>query len=562
MSELRSSSINPPLYARRKSAGRLLGRLYDIKIWIRLVGTIWLMLVVAWSGMIYWASVEQRDTAIRQARDFADSVHQMTLAGLTGMMLTGTVAQRSVFLDQIKHSNGINELRVLRGEPVVRQFGAGVGGESQADAVERAVLHGGAPYYQVVSAGEGEILRVVIPAVARSNYLGKNCLMCHQVSEGTVLGAVSMKLSLDKANESVRQFAYKIFAVAVGISLPLLLFIYVFIRRFVTSPLDSMSQGLRDIAEGDGDLTRRLAVRGTDEIGRASSVFNQLMEKLRALIAHVSGAAVQVAEASRQLTHNATQVAESSDRQSEKSTGAAAAVDRIAASIASIAQSAEQVQHASEESLVRSREGNERLSRLLTQIVAVEAAFRKIAETVNEFIASTQAIDAMTGQVKDIAEQTNLLALNAAIEAARAGEHGRGFAVVADEVRKLAEKSAESASRINNITGVIGQHSVAIETAIQEGTAELGSASDSLREVAAVLSQANESVIQVNQGLGNIRAATDSQRAASYEAAASVEAIAAMAEENSRAIEQAVAGARHLEQLADALQGAVSRFRY
>jgi methyl-accepting chemotaxis protein len=540
----------------------LLGRMYDIKIWIRLVGTIWLMLVLAWSGMIYWASAEQRDTAISQARDFADSVHQMTLAGLTGMMLTGTVGQRAVFLDQIKHSNGINEVRVLRGEPVVRQFGAGAAGENQADTVEQKVLQGAAPYYQVEPAGGGEILRVVIPAVARSNYLGKNCLMCHRVPEGTVLGAVSMKLSLDKANASVRQFAYKLFAVAVGISLPLLLFIYVFIRRFVTSPLNSMTHGLRDISEGDGDLTRRLAVLGEDEIGQASSVFNQLMEKLRALIAHVSGSAAQVAEASRQLTHNAAQVAESSDHQSEKSTGAAAAVDRIAASIASVAQSAEQVQQASEESLLRSREGNERLSRLLTQIGAVEAAFRKIADTVNEFIASTQAINAMTGQVKDIAEQTNLLALNAAIEAARAGEQGRGFAVVADEVRKLAEKSAESASRISNITGVISQHSAAIEASIQEGTAELGASSDSLREVAAVLSQANDSVIQVNQGLGNIRAATDSQRAASQEAAASVEAIAAMAEENSRAIEQAAAAARHLEQLADALQRAVSRFRY
>lgn len=537
-------------------------KLYDVKIWIRLVGTIWLMLVVAWSGMIYWASMEQRDTAISQARDFADSVHQMTLAGLTGMMLTGTVAQRAVFLDQIKHSNGINELRVLRGESVARQFGPGVAGESQADAVEQKVLQGAAPYYQVEPAGGGEILRVVIPAVARSNYLGKNCLMCHQVPEGTVLGAVSMKLSLDKANESVRQFAYKIFAVAVGISLPLLLFIYVFISRFVTSPLNSMTHGLRDISEGDGDLTRQLAVRGTDEIGQASSVFNQLMEKLRALIAHVSGSAEQVAEASRQLTHNATQVAESSDRQSEKSSDAAAAVDRIAASIASVAESAEQVQQASEESLQRSRQGNERLSRLLAQIGAVEAAFRKIADTVNEFIASTQAIAAMTGQVKAIAEQTNLLALNAAIEAARAGEQGRGFAVVADEVRKLAEKSAESAGQIDNVTRIIGQHSAAIELAIQEGTAELDSSNDSLKEVAAVLYQANESVIRVNEGLGSIRAATDSQRMASQEVATSVEAIAVMAEENSHAIEQAAAGAQHLEQLANALQVVVSRFRY
>lgn len=540
----------------------LLSKAYNVKIWIRLVITIWVMLVIAWSGIVYWASWEQRRAAIEQARYFADSVHQMTLAGLTGMMMTGTVAQRAIFLDQIKNSNDVNELRVLRGDAVSKQFGAGTAEESQRDSTEQEALQSGKPFYQVQQEGAGEVLRVVLPSIAKSSYLGKNCLMCHTVPEGTVLGAVSMKLSLKRANDSTRDFTIKILAVAVGASIPLLFAIYLFITHFVTRPLREMTHSLHNIAEGEGDLTHRLPVRGNDEIGQASTMFNRLLEKLGNLIGQISNSAGQVSEASHQMTANAAQIAESSERQNEKSASAAAAMDEMTSGIAAVAGSAEEVQQASDESLRRTEQSDEKLAQLLAQIQMVENAFRKIADTVNEFIGSTQSISAMTGQVKDIANQTNLLALNAAIEAARAGESGRGFAVVADEVRKLAEKSALSAQQIDGITQVIAQQSGAIEMSIQEGVTELRASNDSMREVSAVLAEARQSVVRVNEGMTAIHEATINQRSASQSVTGNVAAIAAMAEENTLAIERAARAAEHLEQLANSLQDAVSRFKY
>ncbi len=263
---------------------KYLKRLYNIKIGLRLVVSIWVMLVIAWSGMIYWASYEQRRTAIEQARDFSVSVHQMTLAGLTGMMITGTVSQRAVFLDQIKQSNNIRSLSVVRGENVVRQFGPGVEGEMAADALEKFVLETGKPYSQIITRPEGESLRVVMPALALKSYLGKNCLSCHQVPEGAPLGAVSMEISLAKVNDSVAAFALKILFIAILISLPLLAFIHLFIARFVTRPLRDMTRGLENIALGESDLSQRLPIRGRDEIGQASSAFNRVMAKARKLL--------------------------------------------------------------------------------------------------------------------------------------------------------------------------------------------------------------------------------------------------------------------------------------
>lgn len=201
----------------------------NLKIWVRLVVVIWLMLVVAWTGMIYWASMKSQETAIKQAEDFSNSVHKMTMASLTGMMITGTIAQRGVYLDQIKQSEEIKALRVIRGDAVAKQFGAGSADEAKMDDVEKNVLATGKPYYQVQQNSFGESLRAVIPATAQKNYLGKDCLMCHIVPEGTVLGAVSMNISLEKENAAVRNFSIQIFSAAVIMSIPLLLFIYLFI---------------------------------------------------------------------------------------------------------------------------------------------------------------------------------------------------------------------------------------------------------------------------------------------------------------------------------------------
>lgn len=539
------------------------GKIKNLKIWIRLVGVIWLMLVLAWSGMIFWASHAQKETAIEEAKEFSLAIHQMTMSSLTAMMLTGTISQRAVFLDQIKQSDNITSLKVLRSDAVVKQFGQGSTEESGADEVEKQVMQSDKPYFQVLQnhGNENENMRAVIPVKASKNYLGKNCLMCHTVPEGTILGAVSMQIALNKVNQSVTDFRNRIFLAAVMISIPLLAFIYLFIRHVVTKPLEEMTHGLHDIAEGEGDLTRRLKVRSADEIGEAAGLFNQVMGKFGLLVHQVNDSALQVSAAARQLALGAQKVADSSAQQRDKSAATASAVEEMANSISTVAQSTDEMQQLSEQSQERSHQGNESISVLVGEITQVESAVNEIAAAVNEFTRSTASIHAMTKQVKDIAEQTNLLALNAAIEAARAGEQGRGFAVVADEVRKLAEKSSQSASQIDTVTQSLAQQSVVVDQAIERGMSHLLTSQDSMETVAIVLSEANNSVDNVGSKVADVAAITELQRTASSEVAANVEAIAAMAAENSLAVGQTAMAAQHLETLAESLQNTVSRFK-
>lgn len=537
-------------------------RLSDVPIWVRLTGAIWLMLVIAWGSMIAWETKSNRENAIEQAKSFAGTINEMTMAGLTGMMITGTVAQRDVFLDQIKELSLVRGLKVLRAEGVSKIFGPGTDAEVEIDALEREVMSSGKTVMSVEhDATYGEHLRAVIPSLASENYLGKNCIGCHQVPENTPLGVVSMRISLDNVNEAVSNLRNESIMFAVFASLPLLGFVYLFIRRVVVNPLTNLSGSLAEIAQGGGDLTRRLDVVGDDEIGRTASTFNNMLGTIADLVRQVGNSAAAVTRSAGGLLANAESVASSSHRQNDQSLSAAAAVEGLAENITHIANSTDHVRARSRESLARSNEGQISLKHLIGEVGHVEVAVQNMANLVSAFVKSTQSITGMTQEVREIAEQTNLLALNAAIEAARAGEQGRGFAVVADEVRKLAEKSARSAGEIDAITQEITRQSAAVQQSITQGLGHLESSRAAASEVAGVLDAANGLVVEVGEGLNSIANATESQRRASDTVAMSIEEIARMAKDNNAAIEQTLDSARQLERLAAGLQDAVARFR-
>ena len=536
-------------------------RLADMKIWVRLTAAIWLTMAIIWTVMIFWTTQANRETAVRQAQDFSQSIHEMTMAGLTGMMITGTVGQREVFLDQIKQLAIIKDLHVARSEAVVKLYGPDTKSTRQLDTLEQQVMTSGKPYVASESVGNSSYLLVINPTIASKNNLGKDCILCHQVPEGTVLGVVSMKVSLDSVEAEVASFRLKIAGIALVALGALLVIIYLLTHHFVTAPLEELRKGLRDIASGEGDLTRRLPVKGKDEVGQSAAVFNEMMENFNQLVRQVRDSASQLSSRVVALSDSTDRVAQSSHLQNEKSNDAATAVEQLVASISSIAQSAGHVQHQSQESLARANEGTRNLNVLLGEMNVVESAVKGMADSVNEFVRNTEAITHMTREVKDIAEQTNLLALNAAIEAARAGEQGRGFAVVADEVRKLAEKSSRSASEIDAITATLSAQSVSVRRTIEEGLEHLESSQAAVAQVSSVLQATNGSVTEVGHGLDSIAEATDQQRRFSGDVEASIEAIAGMARDNTGTVEQTAGAAHDLKRLAEGLATIVGRFK-
>jgi methyl-accepting chemotaxis protein len=360
------------------------------------------------------------------------------------------------------------------------------------------------------------------------------------------------------AQDSVAVRNYSIIATLLIIALMGAL-IYLAAKHWVAAPLRGAMDFTGRLAAGD--LTARLDAASGDEIGRLLRAIADMNRNLVGIVRQVHGSAEEVSQAASELSASAEQVAHGSQEQSDAATAAAEAVEEGTSSIAATADTAQEVSKLSLGSLESTAKGNDSLVKMVAELDQAGASVQQIATAVAEFVRSTNTITTMTRQVKEIAEQTNLLALNAAIEAARAGEQGRGFAVVADEVRKLAEKSARSATEIDAVTGTLGDKSSAVEKAIGNGKDSLGSCQVLVKDVVLILAEANNTVTQAAEGAERIAASVKEQASASSAISRNVHGIAQKAEANSAAIQQTSAAARHLEQLARTLQASVSRFR-
>ena len=477
------------------------------------------------------------------------------------MMLTGTMAQRHTLLDQVQQLPTVGDLRVIRAEPVIKLFGPGTDSESKPNDIEKRVLATGAEFSDVQSDSNGEYLQVVRPVIGKANYLGKNCLLCHLVPEGTVLGAVSMKVPLGRVNEAFIYNTLKSIALATLVAFMLLGFNYFFVRNVVTRPLSGIATELDSIAKGEGDLTRRLEVRCQDEIGGVAESFNLFMDKLQGIIGEVKSAAEQVLRTSHELAVVSARVATNSQQASTESYAMAAQVEVMTYALEGLASQAEDVQRVSAESSEHSTLGGNVIHATAAEMDHITTTVNESSRIIQDLGQQSNQISQIVNVIKEIADQTNLLALNAAIEAARAGEQGRGFAVVADEVRKLAERTSKSTQEI---AAMIGN----IQTGTRLATQSMETAVTRVAEGAAKAQQAGDAINEIKSGVDHVVSAVNEISASLKEQAQSnsenshkVESIALLAEENSTAFRETAKTVQVIDELARNLGSLVGRFK-
>jgi len=354
-------------------------------------------------------------------------------------------------------------------------------------------------------------------------------------------------------------FAETLIVTLSGAALLIGVLLAVAITRSITRPLADAVEVADAVASGELDVD--IEVDGDDEVGQLQHALQKMVGNLGKTVRLVRAG---VDESQRMVEHLAAssgQVLGASRHQASAASASAAAVEQLTVSIASVADAADELRQKASGNLEASRTGSRSVAQLQAEMEQMQAVIQNLAGAVKDFVQSTQSISSMTREVRDIADQTNLLALNAAIEAARAGEQGRGFAVVADEVRKLAEKSSTSASEIDTVNQQLGVKSSALDTVVQQGLASLATSREVVSSVAALFGSTDVSVRESGQDIDNIASSVEEQKAASTDLARSMEQMAQMAEETTAAMQNIDENSKKIASVAGELGQSVQFFR-
>jgi methyl-accepting chemotaxis protein len=335
----------------------------------------------------------------------------------------------------------------------------------------------------------------------------------------------------------------------------------ILITKSITAPLHKLCDMLKDIAQGEGDLTKRLDDGSKDELGEVSRWFNLFVEKLHGIISQLSQATHQVASASSQLHSSSEQIATGAEEVAVQAGTVATASEEMSCTSNDIARNCGMAAEASRETADAAHSGAAVVQKTITGMNIIAERVKKTSETVVALGSRSEQIGNIVGTIEDIADQTNLLALNAAIEAARAGEQGRGFAVVADEVRALAERTTRATREIGEMIKAIQNETNEAVKAMDEGVIEVEKGALLSQESGQALEDILTRINEVSNQIIQIATAAEEQTATTNEVTMNVQQITEVVAQTSRGADETAGAASQLKRQAQQMEDLVGHFK-
>ena len=332
--------------------------------------------------------------------------------------------------------------------------------------------------------------------------------------------------------------------------------------RLIVQPINQVRRALADMSKGEADLTKRLPNVGNDEIGRLSDSFNEFMEGLQTLVKSIAATAHQTKNASGIVDTSATDSSSLAKEYAHEMSMIATAINEMGQAIHEVSANTQQVAEAAKDSESDANQVSGQFNQAMGEIQSLAGSVNDSSVVIQELSEETNNIVSVLGVIKGIAEQTNLLALNAAIEAARAGEQGRGFAVVADEVRSLASKTQQSTGDINDMLEKL-------KSGVSKAVNSMVTGKEKAEKTVDYASKSEESVSKISETLSNISgniiqiaSAIEEQSAVIQNLNTNIENVNSLSQKSSQQSMDIASSAKQLNEFSDALAKDVSRFRY
>ena len=335
----------------------------------------------------------------------------------------------------------------------------------------------------------------------------------------------------------------------------------VFFPGMITNPLRELLQRIRDIADGEGDLTQRVAVHSNDELGELSRAVNAFLEQLQTLIRQVAESTLQVASAAEEMSAIASGQEKLVNEQYMAVDQVSTAATEMSAAIHEVADNAHSTADAAREADRQGHAASDVVSATMNDLRRLAADVEEAAGVINNLEQDTDKIGGVLSVIEGIAEQTNLLALNAAIEAARAGEQGRGFAVVADEVRALAARTQDSTRDIQQMIQKLQSGTGQAVAVMQRGAELAGQSVEKAGATETSLNETSASVMRINDMAAQIAAACEEQSQTTEDIARNISGIRDLSNQAAQSSQESRDASNALARLASALQEQVGRFK-